>query len=147
MAEPLLIHGTEGMVVSFAKCCYPLPGDQIIGIIHAGEGVVVHTETCEEINRRGFDPESCMPVRWSSEVQGEFPVMVVADVLNKRGVLGEMALAISDAGANIEDIKVYERDGQHYQVAFELFVRGRKHLADTIRSLRRVSAVLFIKRT
>lgn len=145
-AEPLLIHGTEGMVVSFAKCCYPLPGDHIIGIIHAGEGVVVHTETCEEINRRGFDPELCLPVRWSSQVEGEFPVMVVADVLNKRGVLGEMALAISDAGANIEDIKVYERDGQHYQVAFELFVRGRKHLADTIRSLRRLPAVLFIKR-
>lgn len=145
-SEPLLIHGTEGMVVSFAKCCYPLPGDQIIGIIHAGEGVVVHTETCEEINRGGFDPELCLPVRWSSKVEGEFPVMVVADVLNKRGVLGEMALAISDAGANIEDIKVYERDGQHYQVAFELFVRGRKHLADTIRSLRRLPAVLFIKR-
>lgn len=145
--EPLLIQGTEGLVVNFGKCCYPIPGDPVVGIIKPGEGVIVHTEFCEDLNRGGFDPEQSMPVRWSDQVQGEFPVFIIADVLNRRGVLGEMALATSDAGANIEDIKVFERDGHHYQVAMEILVTGRKHLADVIRNLRRVSSVVMIRRT
>lgn len=145
-AEPLVIQGTEGLVVHFGKCCYPLPGDPVVGLIHAGKGIVVHTENCKLINKGGFDPEVCLPMMWSEQVEGEFPVRVLADVLNRRGVLGDMALAIADVGANIEDIKVFERDGQHYQVAIELCVTGRKHLADAIRNLRKISSVVAIRR-
>lgn len=143
--EPLLIQGTEGVVVKFATCCYPLPGDPIMGVLQSGEGVLVHAEFCSQIAKR-LDTEECMPVRWATEVKGEFPVQVTAEVLNRRGVLGDMALAVSDADANIDDIRVYERDGNHYQVAFELLVKDRMQLANVIRNLRRVKAIVHIKR-
>jgi len=142
---PLLIKGTEGLVVHFATCCYPLPGDPIVGVIQPGKGVLVHTEHCSQIAKR-LESDECMLVRWADVTEGEFPVILMTDVLNKRGVLGEMALAISDAGANIDDIKVFERDLQHYQVSFELLVRDRLQLAEVIRNLRRVKAVVHIKR-
>jgi len=142
---PLLIKGTEGLVVNFATCCYPLPGDPIVGIIQPGQGILVHTEHCTQVTKR-LESDECILVRWADKTEGEFSVVLTTDVLNKRGVLGEMALAISDAGANIDDIKVYERDLQHYQVAFELLVSDRQQLAEVIRSLRKVKAVVHIKR-
>lgn len=143
---PLIIKGTEGMVVKFATCCCPIPGDPIVGVLNVGQGIMVHLETCPAITRLRRFPEKCMPLRWAEHAQGEFMVMIKVQVLNQRGILAVMALAVSDADGNIEDINVKERDGQHYIVNFKLMVHDRPHLARVIRSLRQISAVVKIMR-
>lgn len=144
--KPLFIKGSEGMVMHFATCCFPIPGDPIVGLFQAGQGIVVHTEQCKRIAKLRSQPEKCMLVRWSSEIQGEFPVVVEVEVHNKRGSLAAMAMSISDAGANIDDIRVAERDGQHILVTFKLMVQNRAHLAHVIRLLRNVKQVVHIRR-
>lgn len=145
-STPLMVHGTEGLVMTIATCCYPLPGDPIVGIITTGLGVVVHSEFCHHISKLRLDPEVCIPLRWEPGIKGEFTTIVEVDVVNKRGVLGEMAMAVSGAGANIDDIRVYERDDHRYMVSFTLIVEDRVHLAKVIRNIRRLKSVLHVRR-
>lgn len=146
ISKPLFIKGTEGMVMHFATCCYPIPGDTIVGLFQAGQGIVVHTEQCKRISTIRSQPEKCMLVRWSPEIKNEFPVIIEVEVLNKRGSLATMAMSISDAEANIDDIRITEGDGQHYLVTFKLLVLNRAHLAHVIRLLRKVKQVVHIRR-
>ncbi|MBA2654517.1 MAG: bifunctional GTP diphosphokinase/guanosine-3',5'-bis pyrophosphate 3'-pyrophosphohydrolase [Gammaproteobacteria bacterium] len=145
-AKPLFIKGTEGMVMNFATCCLPIPGDPIVGLFQAGKGIIVHTEQCKRIANLRSQPEKCMLVRWSAEIKSEFPVIVEVEVHNKRGSLAAMAMSISDAEANIDDIRITERDGHHYLVTFKLMVQNRVHLAHVIRLLRKVKQVVHIRR-
>jgi guanosine-3',5'-bis(diphosphate) 3'-pyrophosphohydrolase len=146
LAMPLMVHGTEGLVIQIADCCYPLPGDPIVGIVNTGQGVVVHSEFCQHIAKLRLDPEVCMPLRWEPGIKGEFTTIVEVDVINNRGVLGEMALAVSEAGGNIHDIHVYERDDHRYMVSFTLIVEDRAHLAKIIRNIRKLKSVIHIRR-
>jgi GTP diphosphokinase / guanosine-3',5'-bis(diphosphate) 3'-diphosphatase len=146
VSKPLFIKGTEGMVMHFATCCFPIPGDPIVGLFQAGQGIIVHTEQCERIANIRSQPEKCMLVRWSAEIKTEFPVIVEVEVHNKRGSLAAMAMSISDAEANIDDIQIREHDGQHYLVTFKLMVHNRAHLAHVIRLLRKVRQVVHIRR-
>lgn len=146
ITKPLLIKGTEGMVMHFATCCYPIPGDPVVGLFQAGTGIVVHTEQCKKIQNIRTEPEKCMLVRWSNEIKNEFPVIVEVEVHNKRGSLAAMAMSISDAEANIDDIRISEQDGHHYLVTFKLLVQNRAHLAQVIRLLRKVRQVVHIRR-
>jgi guanosine-3',5'-bis(diphosphate) 3'-pyrophosphohydrolase len=139
---PLIVKGTEGMVLEFANCCNPIPGDPIVGILKRGKGIQVHFEKCKHITKLLSNPDNCVPLRWAEDVKGEFSVSVRIEVVNQRGILAVMALAVSDADGNIEDISVLDRDGQHYQVVFKLLVRNRDHLAEVIRSLRQVPNVI-----
>ena len=143
---PLAIKGTEGMLVSYANCCCPIPGDPVVGILNVGKGIMVHVERCRRIGKLRRHPEKFMPLRWSKELSGDFLVSIRIDVVNQRGVLAVMALAVSDADGNIEDIRVEGRDDQLYRVVFKVMVHDRAHLARVIRSLRQMPAVVKITR-
>ena len=107
---------------------------------------MVHVDTCPSVLKLRRHPEKCLPLRWSHEVNEEFLVVVRLEVVNQRGILAIIALAVSDADGNIEDIKVSDRDGQHYLVNFKLLVRDRRHLATIMRNLRQLPAVRKITR-
>lgn len=145
-AKPLLIKGTEGMAVHFASCCYPIPGDPIIGIINVGQGLIIHRDGCKRIAKQRQQADKWMAVSWARSVVGEFMATLHVTGENKRGVLAKLALAISDADANIDDIIVSERDIHHYRVVFRLYVHDRKHLARVIRNLRRTETVVKVIR-
>ena len=144
---PLMIEGTEGLLLDFASCCHPIPGDPVIGLIKAGKGIAVHVADCKHVAKFLSNPEQCVPLCWSENINGEFLVTVGVVVKNERGVLAVLALAIADANANIEDINVDDRTGQYYSVYFKLLVKSRVHLAKTLRCLRRASQVIKIART
>lgn len=146
MPLPLQIKGTEGMVVRYATCCYPIPGDPIIGTLQAGQGIVVHVEACKQVTKLRQHPDRCTTVRWSENVQGEFEVVINVEVLDQRGVLATIALAISNAGVNIEDIGVSERKSKEYIMSFKLRVRDRVNLANVLRELRKLKPVKHITR-
>ncbi len=146
VSTPLAIKGTEGMVVSYAKCCRPIPGDPILGFLSAGRGMVIHRDCCSNVSEVRRFPEKYVFVQWADEVIGEFAVDLRVDVLNKRGVLATLANALSDCNANIENVHVEERDEHHNALVFLVHIRDRSHLAQIIRRLRSISIVLRVSR-
>jgi len=143
---PLVIAGTEGLVVSFAKCCHPIPGDPIHGFISAGRGIVVHQAHCKNTVNLRTQNEKWLDVTWSDDVVREFPVDIIVHAKNQRGVLATIAVAISEANSNIDNVIVDERDGGYSDLRLTIEVTGRQHLAQVIRRLRRVEPIERISR-
>jgi RelA/SpoT family (p)ppGpp synthetase len=143
---PLLIQGTEGMVVTFPRCCFPIPGDRIIGFVSAGRGLVIHRQVCSNVSEFRHAPEKWIDVRWADKVKGEFTVELVLEVLNKRGVLATVAAAVADQGANIKEIESRERDDRYTQMRLQVNVADRKQLADVLRALRGIRSVARVTR-
>ena len=143
---PLMIAGTEGMVVSFGRCCRPIPGDNIHGFISAGRGIVVHQDNCKTVlNLRG-QSEKWLDVAWAPDTHREFSVEILVHVKNQRGVLATIASAVSENNSNIENVIVDERDSEYTDLRLTIGVLDRKHLANVIRRLRRIEMVERITR-
>lgn len=143
---PLVIKGTEGMVVSLAKCCRPIPGDPIIGFFNPGKGIVVHHHECRNSNEVRKKQTTWLDVEWSPEVSGEFPAEIRIELLNKRGSLATIASTISIMDSNIENIHVVSQDDRVSVDLLILAVRDRIHLANIIRKLKKLSIVLKLTR-
>jgi len=139
--EQILITGTERGVLSFARCCYPIPGDEIIGYISMGKGVVVHRSDCRNISEYRKHPERCVPMAWDRNVKGDYRAALKLDVANKPGVLAQVAAAVAECDSNIDSVDYRERDLQISVMEFGIEVRNRKHLADVIRRVRRLTVV------
>ena len=135
------IKGTEGMVVNYARCCHPIPGDDIVGTFHPGKGIVVHHASCPNLGDMRKYSDRWVDVQWEDEVSGDFSVALRVEVTDRPGVLAMTAAAIADAGANIESVRAEEHDGRFTSLDFVVTATGRKHLAKIMRSLRRVPAV------
>jgi RelA/SpoT family (p)ppGpp synthetase len=143
---PLAIHGTEGMVVSYGRCCFPIPGDQIIGVMSKGRGIVIHREGCRNIDTGRTQSDKFIDVKWAGDGEREFTCLIRLDVSNKPGVLARSATVISDEGANIENVEVEDRDGLSTTIAYLIAVHDRDHLARIIRRLRKLPNVMSIQR-
>jgi GTP pyrophosphokinase len=144
---PVVIRGSEGMAVQLAKCCRPIPGDPIIGMITKGHGMVVHTHDCPVLSKMRLDPEKLLDIEWSPDTKKLFDVSIKIVVANQRGVLAKVAASIAEAGSNIENVAMDPQDGSQYTTMhFTLQVGNRHHLANILRSLRRVPEVLRIAR-
>ncbi len=146
-AEPLTIKGSEGMVVSYGKCCRPIPGDPVMGFVSIGRGIVVHAESCKNVRELSNRSEKWIDVEWAPDLQGEFPVEIRVEVVNQRGVLATVASAISDMGSNIEYVNLDERDGANSTLHFTVAVANRQHLARIMRRIRAIPQVLRISRS
>lgn len=145
--KALAVHGTEGMVIHYGRCCHPIPGDPVLGLLSAGRGLVVHRESCHNVPDQRERADRSIALEWSSAPDAEFPVAVRAQTRNRRGALAEIAAVIADHGSNIENIAFQERDGHTTAMTFVLTVRNRQHLAQILRSLRRLNDVLRVQRS
>ena len=143
---PLLIRGTEGMVISVPKCCYPIPGDQIMGVLTSGRGIVIHRPNCKNTNEYRKAPEQWVDVDWAEVVDKEFSSEIIIDVRNERGVLATVAASCADREVNIEEIDLSERDEYYMVMRLTISVKDRKHLADLIRVLRKIKTVVRVNR-
>jgi guanosine-3',5'-bis(diphosphate) 3'-pyrophosphohydrolase len=144
--HPLAIKGTEGIVVTYAKCCRPIPGDHICGYIEPGQGVIVHIEQCPTLENFRQMPDKLIPLRWEEKVHGDFPVDLSIDILNQRGSLASLALIISESESNIEQINAEEFDGRFFSVSMTLTAHDRKHLAKVLRKIRKSKNVIRVAR-
>lgn len=144
--SPLIIKGTEGMVVNLAKCCRPIPGDPIIGFFNPGKGIVVHHHECHNSSETRKKQNTWLDVEWSNEAVGEFPAEIRIELLNQRGALATIASTISAMDSNIENITVVSQDERVSVDLLILAVRDRVHLANLIRKLKNLSIVLKITR-
>ena len=140
--KPLVIRGTEGMVIALAKCCRPIPGDSVMGHLSSGRGMVIHRDNCKNIvTELKENPEKCLSVEWAKDFVGEYNVDLRVQMENERGALASLASLISQADANIETINIKEKDAHLSVVSLRISIRDRKHLAKTIRRMRTLKAV------
>jgi RelA/SpoT family (p)ppGpp synthetase len=144
---PLAVAGTEGLLVSYARCCFPVPGDAILAHLSSGRGVIVHREECVNVNDYRKHPEKWLAVVWAEGTKRLFSSEICVEVANRMGVLAAVAAAIAGTETNIEHVELEERDAQTSALVFEVNVRDRKHLANLLRVIRRMPDVLKISRT
>ncbi|MEX2257420.1 MAG: TGS domain-containing protein, partial [Woeseia sp.] len=142
----LTIAGTEGMVVTFAKCCYPIPGDDIMGYLSAGRGVVIHRNNCGNLINFRKQPEKWITVNWESNVEREFSTQIRVSTMNRTGVLAEVAATIADCDSNIEQVAVADRYDDLSELTFLVQVKDRVHLARIMRSVRNMPNVVRVTR-
>ncbi|EGW23686.1 RelA/SpoT family protein [Methylobacter tundripaludum] len=144
--KPLVIKGTEGMVITLAKCCRPIPGDSIIGYFNPGKGIVVHHHECRNSSVVRKKQTNWLDVEWSSDAAGDFPVELRIEILNQRGSLATIASTISELNSNIENVTVVDQDDRISVDLITLTVKDRVHLAKIMRRLKELSIVLKITR-
>lgn len=144
--HPLMIRGTEGLAIIYAKCCRPIPGDYIAGVIKMGQGVEVHMMQCPHLESYQNQPDRYVALLWEDQVEGDFPVELKVDLVNRRGSLASLTLAISEAESNIENIRAQESDRHHFHVDVTIAVRNRSHLARILRKIRKRKDVIRVLR-
>ncbi len=144
--EKIRITGAERGVLSFANCCHPLPGDEIIGYLSSGKGIVVHQAECPNVVELRKSPERCVAIEWDRDVQGDYRAELRIEVINRPGVLATIAAAIAAADSNIENVEYVERDLAAATLLFTIEVRNRKHLAEVMRRVRRTGVVSGVHR-
>ena len=141
----LEITGTEGLVVNYATCCKPIPGDSVIGHF-TSSGLVVHQERCKNILSVREDPTQCFPVNWHEKLDREFSTDIKILASDETGLLATMASAITSSAINIESINTQELDLGHIEFTLTLQVKGRDQLATLIRKLKTLKNILSIHR-
>ena len=146
-AEPLMIAGTEGLLVTYARCCFPVPNDPIMAYLSAGRGVMIHRQNCRNLDEYRKQPEKWVSVAWQNSGDRLFASEITVQVTNKMGVLAAVASSIAGTQTNIDHVSLLERDGDSSSLKFELQVRDRKHLARILRTVRRMPDVLRVSRS
>jgi RelA/SpoT family (p)ppGpp synthetase len=145
-SHPLAIKGTEGMVVNYARCCRPIPGDEISGLFSPGKGIVVHRQGCRNLGDFHSNRDKWLDLEWASHPATDFSTEIRVEVGNRRGALATVAAAIAELGSNIENVQSREKDGMTSTLDFLLSVRDRSHLARIIRRLRQIPLLMRISR-
>jgi RelA/SpoT family (p)ppGpp synthetase len=142
----LVIAGTEGVVVSYAKCCYPIPGDDVMGYLSSGRGIVIHRNVCGNLSSFRKQPEKWINVSWEKNIAREFSSLIQVDTINKTGVLATVAAIIADSQSNIEQVSVLDRHDDCSVLNFLLQVKDRNHLATIMRNVRKMPNVIRVTR-
>jgi GTP pyrophosphokinase len=144
--KPLEVAGTEGLLVNYARCCSPIPGDEIVGFMSSGRGIVIHRSKCRNLAEYSRQPSKWIPVNWQTRVKGEFLSEIHVKTLDRVGLLAELAGRISATQSNIDHVRV-DTEGDSSNLSFRLKVRDRKHLAQVLRSIRKVPGVFRVSRS
>ena len=143
--KPIEIAGTEGLVVSYARCCSPIPGDEIVGFMSSGRGIVIHRTNCRNLAEYSREPSKWIPVGWKSRLKGEFLSEITVRTVDEVGLLAELAGRISSTKTNIDHVRV-DSEGDSSVLEFRLKVRDRAHLAQVMRNIRSAPGVLRVSR-
>jgi guanosine-3',5'-bis(diphosphate) 3'-pyrophosphohydrolase len=140
------ISGSEGLVLSYAACCKPIPGDNIIAHFSNQKGIVIHTERCKNMTALRKDPAHCAPVQWEKDVVGDFSVEIKIISDDRPGLLAEISASISETNSNIVNFRMDLPAGTSIQMFTVIEVKDRQHLAKIMRKLRRLNHVMSVSR-
>jgi len=143
----IAVAGTEGMVVSYARCCHPLPGDEIMGYMSSGRGVVIHRNICGNLAQYSKQPNKWIPMHWADDIDRDFSAELRVETEHKPGTLAEVASRIAAADSNIEQVSVNETEEEFVELRFTILVKDRINLANVLREIRKMSHVRRVTRT
>ncbi|MGH8249477.1 MAG: RelA/SpoT family protein [Steroidobacteraceae bacterium] len=146
-SPPLAIAGTEGLVVSYARCCFPIPYDAIVAFLSSGRGVVIHRENCSNVTAFGKQPDKWISAVWQKDQQRLFSAGLVVEVQNRMGILAEVATRIAAEQSNISHVNVDSSQGDQSTILFEVQMQDRAHLARLIRAIRGMPDVMKVERS
>jgi GTP diphosphokinase / guanosine-3',5'-bis(diphosphate) 3'-diphosphatase len=144
---PLMIAGTEGLLVTYARCCFPIPNDPIMAYLSAGRGVMIHRQNCGNLAEYRKQPDKWLSVAWEGTQGRLFSSEIQLEINNRVGVLAAVASAIAGTETNIDQVALEERDVNSSSLKFQIQVRDRRHLAQVIRTIRRMPDVQRVYRT
>lgn len=139
--ESLIIKGSEGLLVTYSKCCCPIPGDSIIGTFTAGHGLAVHTTECPNIGDLQHQPEKCLMVDWDEDIDEWFHVRIQAKLNHVSGAFADAAMAIAEQGSNINHVDLHEGTDSLRKMDFVIDVKDRVHLAKIVKAIYRTKNV------
>ena len=139
------IQGLENMMVRYSACCQPVPGDEVIGYITRGRGISIHRIDCPNILNLGEHPERRVEIEWEAESGERFFVRLVIEGDDRRGLLSDIATAISDTGTNIQSAEIKSVEGG-MNGNFAVEVHDLTHLKKVMKAIRRVKGVLSVER-
>ena len=144
---PLAIAGTEGLSVSYARCCFPIPNDPIMAYVTSGHGIVIHRESCGNLKSYRKQPDKWLSVVWQPAPEKFFATEIRVQVKSRIGILAAVASEIAATHTSIEKVTIDERDGGVSTEIFELLVTDRRHLAQVIKRLRKMPDVVSVSRS
>jgi RelA/SpoT family (p)ppGpp synthetase len=144
---PLMIAGTEGLLVTYARCCFPIPDDPIMAYLSAGRGVMIHRQNCGNLAEYRKQPEKWLSVAWEQTEGRQFTSEIQLEINNRVGVLAAVASSIAGMETNIDQVQLEERDSSNSWLRIQLQVRDRHHLAQVIKTIRRMPDVQRVFRT
>ena len=142
---PLIVKGHDDLLVYRAKCCNPIPGDEIIGYITRGRGVAVHTRTCPNVQNLLYQTERRIAVEWGGENAATFPVELQIRARDRAGLLADITAVISGAGSNIRNL-VSRPDGLNARIDASLEIVDRRQLETILVNIRKIAAVHGVER-
>ncbi len=145
-ASPLAVAGTEGLLVSYAHCCYPIPNDPILAFLSTGRGIVVHRDTCGNVQDYRKQPDKWLPVAWHHKPGRLFLAEIRIDIVNRMGMLAALSAAIADTQTNVNHVTIEQRGAETQVLVFIVEVADRTQLARIMRVLRRMPDVLRVVR-
>jgi len=144
---PLAIAGTEGLSVSYARCCFPIPNDPIMAYVTSGHGIVIHRESCGNLKSYRKQPDKWLSIVWQPAPEKFFATEIRVQVKSRIGILAAVASEIAATHTSIEKVTIDERDGGVSTEIFELLVTDRRHLARVIKRLRKMPDVVSVSRS
>src|SRR5208282_4421640 len=142
---PLIVRGHDDLLVFRAKCCNPIPGDDIIGYVTRGRGVAVHTRTCPNVQNLMYQTERRIAVEWGGESAATFPVQLSIRAKDRAGLLAEITAVISGAGSNIRSLES-RPDRQNARIEASLEIVDRRQLENILANIRKVTGVIGVER-
>lgn len=144
--KKLAIRGTDGVMLTLAKCCRPIPGDPIIAHHSPGKGLVIHHESCRNITNTQKENETFISVEWEKNIDQNFIAEIKVEMLNHQGTLANLTAQINLAHANIQGLNTEEKDGQLYNVTILVSVKNTEHLASVLHKIRIMPDIINVTR-
>jgi (p)ppGpp synthase/HD superfamily hydrolase len=142
-----MIAGTEGLVVTYARCCFPIPNDPIMAYLSTGRGVMIHRQNCGNLAEYRKQPEKWIAVAWEATHDRLFSCEIQLEVDNRVGSLAAVAANVAGTETNIDHVVLEERDSDTSALTLEVQVRDRQHLARIIKTVRHMPEVQRVFRT
>ncbi|MDP5029655.1 MAG: bifunctional GTP diphosphokinase/guanosine-3',5'-bis pyrophosphate 3'-pyrophosphohydrolase [Paraglaciecola sp.] len=141
------IRGTEGLLVSYSRCCHPIPGDEIVAILSPGKGMVIHQHGCSNIRKLSREePHRVLVMQWDSNVSGEFNAALRIELVNHQGTLATLTNTVASCGSNIISLQTEEKESNIYYIDIELTTKNRVQLANVMRKIRIMPEVQRVSR-
>jgi len=142
--SPVLIEGEQHVLVKYAQCCSPLPGEPVAGYITRGQGVTVHLATCPQL--LSTEPERRVPVEWQPGIKGQHPSELLVICANKPGMLADISAACKSGSINIDSVNVEHLADNKSSIRLSIAVEDVRQLTSLMRAIERIKGVIRVTR-
>jgi guanosine-3',5'-bis(diphosphate) 3'-pyrophosphohydrolase len=141
------IRGTEGLLVSYSRCCHPIPDDEIVAVLSPGRGMAIHQTGCSNIRRLSREePHRVLVMQWGDEVHGSFNAALRIELINHQGTLATLTNTVASCGSDIVGLQTEEKVSNVYYIDIELTIKNRLQLANVMRKIRTMPEVQKVSR-